>query len=701
MKILRREILVVLLVSLFFITFSLTTMANKVFAESIYTYNDDFSSYEMGSDGSPNWATDDISWEINNRSFTNNLLNKSFALLNSPIGLNMYVESEVAVVNTIDKYWKWAGTSVFVDNKNCWKLILAEKPNDMNNGHYVEFSEMYQGIGLANDTGNTMLKTGISIGENFEWEYNHPYRLSITLNDVSVTGAIYELDGTLKWEREYFINTTNCVNKGIPALTTYACNAKFDNIKISIDKTVNKVMNEPSKQYPKFDVKTNPNVSGKKTGFFHTEKINNTWWVIAPDGKAFFAVGTGFIIYDGFYSSALGYNPYGENNKKIYGTEEKWAENTASRLKEWGFNLLGVGSSPSLRYRGLAHTLGVGFSKKFCSYGGDTVISFTNNIQSSFPNVFSPKFKPFCDKWAEEIIDNNQNDPWLFGYYLDNELAWWGNSRDTSFGLVDLVIEKDRTHTAKIALMNWLKTKYCTIDNLNKAWGTAYSSFGELEDLKSFTGDNQSAIDSDKIDFEKIIIDKYFSITTEAIRKYDKNHMILGCRYSGGYDKCHDLVWTIDGKYNDICTVNFYGGVDFKTEKAYFTEGKWILMNELFKEFNEKAQKPIMISEWSFPAYDSGLPCTFGAGMRVDTQTSRAKAFEIYQKALFEMPFLVGSEFFMWVDPPASGILPTYPLNTNYGLVNEKDEPYALLVKAAKNINDLVYDVRNMGNMVE
>ena len=33
-------------------------------------------------------------------------------------------------------------------------------------------------------------------------------------------------------------------------------------------------------------------------------------------------------------------------------------------------------------------------------------------------------------------------------------------------------------------------------------------------------------------------------------------------------------------------------------------------------------RRPMIITEWSFPALDSGLPCKHGAGMRVDTQAA-------------------------------------------------------------------------------
>lgn len=89
------------------------------------------------------------------------------------------------------------------------------------------------------------------------------------------------------------------------------------------------------------------------------------------------------------------------------------------------------------------------------------------------------------------------------------------------------------------------------------------------------------------------------------------------------------------------------------------------------------------------------LPCQHGAGQRVATQRDRARAFTIFQKFLFSTPFIVGSDFFMWVDEPALGISSTFPEDSNYGLVNERDEPYLKLTKAASSLNPRVYRIHS------
>lgn len=73
--------------------------------------------------------------------------------------------------------------------------------------------------------------------------------------------------------------------------------------------------------------------------------------------------------------------------------------------------------------------------------------------------------------------------------------------------------------------------------------------------------------------------------------------------------------------------------------------------------------------------------------MRVDTQEQKAACYRIFVNAMADLPFLIGYHYFMWADEPALGISTSFPEDSNYGLVNEKDETYEILVKAATEAN--------------
>ena len=49
---------------------------------------------------------------------------------------------------------------------------------------------------------------------------------------------------------------------------------------------------------------------------------------------------------------------------------------------------------------------------------------------------------------------------------------------------------------------------------------------------------------------------------------------------------------------------------------------------------------------------------------------------------MLALPFLIGYDYFMWVDEPALGVSAKFPEDSNYGLVNEDGKPYELLTAA-------------------
>jgi len=417
---------------------------------------------------------------------------------------------------------------------------------------------------------------------------------------------------------------------------------------------------------------------GRTTGAFHCEQLDGRWWMITPEGSAFYALGTDHCRFGGHFCEKLGYAPYERNNLAKYGGAGPWIEQTLTRLRDWQFNLLAAGDDESLRHRGLAHTEFVAFGTIFA--GQDDIVPKTT--WTGFPNVFSPQWEEHCDRTAAAQCAPNVGDSWLLGYFLDNELEWYGKT-GTEAGIFLEAMKKPAEHTAKQALVALLKQHHDTIEGFNRVWGTTFGSWEELAQPQATLAVPASAeAERDWRGYLRLVADRYFAVTTAAIRKHDPEHMVIGCRFAGQAPG----IWDLCGKYCDVVTFNYYGRVDLETGDAYG-------LPELLAQWHAQAGKPMMITEWSFPALDSGLPCTAGAGMRVDTQAQRARCFEVYQTLFERLPFMVGSDFFMWVDEPAPGISSTFPEDSNYGLVNERDEPYAELTAAARTLQGQVYAI--------
>lgn len=392
-------------------------------------------------------------------------------------------------------------------------------------------------------------------------------------------------------------------------------------------------------------------VKGTKTGFFHVEQINDKgvqrWWIVDPLGRGFVLQGIDHVKYDGFRDGETKKWPHREANKKLFPNVLDWETNAVSRLKQWGFNVMagGPGQIKNNHSNSFVNAWGLKMGLRLCwadKVDKDLWITPSNEYGhcSAFPNVFNPDFAAHCDAVAKANCPRHRGNPWMFGYFLDNELAWWGiksKPRDPT-GLFEAAMNLEETHTAKIALRKFLKDRGVT---------------------------GEAGYD-DKIAFLELIAEKYFSITTAAVRKYDPDHMILGVRFAGLAGAPHEVIWKVAGKYCDIVSFNSYPWADIDKGVVYINNLKGApTVAEAFAKRYGWAQKPLIVTEWSFPALDSGLPCMGGAGQRFYTQQQRAIATELFVKTMWSLPFMVGSDYFMWVDP-----------DTNYGLINQRGEAY-------------------------
>ena len=181
-----------------------------------------------------------------------------------------------------------------------------------------------------------------------------------------------------------------------------------------------------------------------------------------------------------------------------------------------------------------------------------------------------------------------------------------------------------------------------------------------------------------KLEFLRAAAEIYFRETRAAVLAADPNHLVLGARFAG-MDGAHEVVWEVAGKYSDLVTFNIYPWADLDRNAVFLSAFPTApRVTDALAARYAVVKKPFMITEWSFPALDSGLPCTRGAGQRFRTQEERTRATELFARTMLASPHVVGYDYFMWTDEPPEGVSDVHPEDSNYGLVNEKGEPYPI-----------------------
>ena len=301
-------------------------------------------------------------------------------------------------------------------------------------------------------------------------------------------------------------------------------------------------------------------IQGKKTGFFHAEKVNGKWWIVSPEGNVFFSKGV---------------NSVHPPQKESFGGAD--AGKAAESLKEWGMNTAGCWSDPDL----LRLKMVVALRPKTTVAGN-----------KSFPDVFDPGWKLAVERNAQKECSPFRNDPWVLGYFTDNERPW--KHQDEAEEFLKMFLEMPS------------------------------SSQGHQEALKAKKS-GKAAIEA----FRDKAADIYFKTTAEAFRKADPNHMILGCRFAGKPPL--SVVKKMKG-YADVISLNNY------LEKP---------PTRLIQEMSEAADLPVIVSEFSFKAPAPGLEKS-GSGPEKSSQGERARGYEDYVRSLVKLDCCVGYHWFKW-----------------------------------------------------
>ncbi len=419
------------------------------------------------------------------------------------------------------------------------------------------------------------------------------------------------------------------------------------------------------------------------TGFFALEKDENRYWLKDPDGYAFISCGLdcvgvdgdcnltgieGFCDYlppegtpgwakrhtgDEVFFSWHKYNLYRTFGENWY---EAWTKITKRRLIEWGENTVACWSdmrfikNSQLPYVHIMH----GFPRT------------SENIFRDFPDVFSPEYKEESEIWAQQLTEL-KDDKNMIGYFMSNEPNW---AFADKLNIAAVTLESDKKFYSKDFIINTLKEKYQSINNLNSAWNKDCSSFDALYSPVDKDTLNETAKE-DLMDISCEMIREFIKVPALAIRKVDPNHLNLGMRYAWVANKAV----TSGCEYFDIFSFNCYRHDPYGS----------------IQHIVELVDMPVMIGEFHFGALDRGLDATGIQG--VATQSDRAKTYRYYMHRAASHPYCLGAHYFTLND---QGYLGRFDgENYQIGFVDVCNKEYPEIIESAKLTHREVYLVAN------
>ncbi|MCP5114132.1 MAG: hypothetical protein GY953_25150, partial [bacterium] len=199
----------------------------------------------------------------------------------------------------------------------------------------------------------------------------------------------------------------------------------------------------------------------KPAGFFRTHHDGKRWWLVDPDGYAFWSAGLDCVRvdtlarYDGL-ETALEWLP--ENDPRYSdmfpghptegkyltylaanfiralgadGWRDKWARVALSEMKRMRFNTVGNWSEWEFaRAARFPYVRPMHFRPKSMQH-----------VYRDFPDVFHPDFAQEATDYAAQLVDT-KDDPALIGYFLMNEPTWGFSSELPAAGMLYVTEER-------------------------------------------------------------------------------------------------------------------------------------------------------------------------------------------------------------------------------------------------------------------
>ena len=438
-----------------------------------------------------------------------------------------------------------------------------------------------------------------------------------------------------------------------------------------------------------------------KTGGFSTTKWNGKWWIVDPDGHLWWSHGpvrvlpssamtplatpagdrSGWFaelpkrddpVFGIFYETRdellwpyyckrgidKVYDFSAANIRRKYGEKwfETWADLAHRRLRSWSCNT--IANSSDKRICLMDRTP---YTERFEIHARP--IAGHKGGWWEFCDPFDPSFRAEARRMTE-VYKAEIDDPWCFGFFVDNE-HHWGAAH--SFGVSTLKSPADQP--CKAVFRDRLKTKYGTVAKLNAAWGMAYKDWDDFlqvtKEPKSFKGAK-----ADLEAFSSEIAENYFRIIREELKRANPGKLYLGCRWAGGAP-----AFTVKAaaKYCDVLSYNVY-----RKEMSEF-------------KLPEGIDAPVMIGEFHFGALDRGPFCPGLILLR--DQKHRAETYKEYVRTSLEHPQIVGVHWHQFSDQATSGRFDGE--NMQVGWTDVCDTPYWDTVKAVREIGARIYEIRS------
>lgn len=218
------------------------------------------------------------------------------------------------------------------------------------------------------------------------------------------------------------------------------------------------------------------------------------------------------------------------------------------------------------------------------------------------------------------------------------------------------------------------------IRGFNQAYGTTFDTFGALSAAQNW----RPAVDPtnsherrDNARFLERVVDRYYAVAVDAVRRSDPNHLILGDKLNGNTGVLDGVVDVV-ARYVDVPFYQFYG--------------HYGIQHPVLETWSLRTGKPLLNGDSSFSVPDEMMPCPLGPHCR--DQEERAEASLAFARRAFARPDFVGWHWCGWMDGWKT--IPGKELRQHSGLQDPFGRRYEPMMAALSSFSDAMYDIARL-----
>ena len=434
-----------------------------------------------------------------------------------------------------------------------------------------------------------------------------------------------------------------------------------------------------------------PTAAAPANGFFRTAKVRDSdgrprWLLLTPLGNPFFSLGVNAIqlensetfvegrefMYQGLprpdqplarfagnrdsadalpleagaqrgrgYGKGATYDFYRANLQRRDGDAfaERWLARSRERLRRWNFNTIGSWSDAAV-----SRDARIPYTRTIHVAGDFSRLSDGKDWWAGIPDPFDPRFQVALEQAVREEAAPRKEDPFLIGYFVDNELGWGdGSAKDprARYALAYSTLAADAREPqahAKRAFIELLRSRHGgSIQKLSSSWRKTFASWEALQaplPPEQLPDGRSTAVAGDLAAFLVLHAERYFEQVAATLNRHDPNHLYLGPRFASRNPEALGAC----AKWCDVMSFNLYLpsiNVGFETEAF------------------RKLDKPALLTEFHFGSSDRG-PFWHGV-MPVPGEEERGPAYARMLESVLGNPDFVGAHWFQYLDQPVTG----------------------------------------------